>query len=91
MGARNPPGYVWAFSGAVGLFMLICNEIRKYLIRNCPKLFIVRFLKWWSFVYARVRVTDYFSHILYIPLAEYSEPVIHFSANFDVYFGLGLD
>ncbi len=46
MGARNPPGYVWAFSVAVASVMFTCNEIRKYLIRNKPKLFVVRYLKW---------------------------------------------
>jgi len=46
MGAEPPPIFVWAFSLAVGVVLLVFNETRKYFIRQNPYGKIVRIFKW---------------------------------------------
>lgn len=39
---HTPPPHVWIFAPIVGIYLLIFNETRKYMIRNYPKNKIVR-------------------------------------------------
>jgi len=46
LGGAPIPWTCWAVVAAVGLFINVCNEVRKLFIRCCPRNLVVRFFKW---------------------------------------------
>ncbi|KAH7695731.1 CBN-CATP-1 protein, partial [Aphelenchoides avenae] len=46
MTISTPPTHVWIFGVIVGIYLIVFNEMRKYLTRHYPKSRLVNALKW---------------------------------------------
>jgi hypothetical protein len=46
MRISTPPAYIWFFAPVVGVYLLLFNETRKWLIRRRPKSALARCFKW---------------------------------------------
>jgi sodium/potassium-transporting ATPase subunit alpha len=47
MGTQAPPSHVWLFGPAIGIYLVIFNESRKFLIRRFPNNSIVKSVFLW--------------------------------------------
>jgi sodium/potassium-transporting ATPase subunit alpha len=47
MGTQAPPSHVWLFGPAIGIYLVVFNECRKFLIRNFPRNKIVKKVFLW--------------------------------------------